>query len=326
MRSLFVVLTGLLFFCSLSSYSANKKPTQISIGTGNIVGLYYPTGGAICQAINKEEKNLNIHCVVEATSGSLQNLELLEQNKIQFAIVQSDWQYHAYKGTEAFKDKKQLSNLRSVFSIHGEPFTVVVRKNSDIKNFTELKGHAIDIGEAGSGANATMRKFMKAMGWTEQDFKSVTQSPLKEQGQMLCDNKTDAFISMFGHPNATLKEIALTCPVKIVPVESDKIKELTKISPFYVPMQIKANEYRGTEVNINTFGAKATLVTTTAVPNWIVYDVVKVLFNNIETFKKAHPAFADLTPQSMMVGNSAPYAEGALQFYKEKGWIFNLAE
>ncbi len=302
--------------------------TNITIATGDINGLYYPIGSAICNQINQHQQDLKLHCTAKPTSGTIENLQLLQKGKVQFAMVQSDWQNYAYRGTAQSPFKAPDHALRSVFAIHGEPFTVVVSAKSNINNLTDLKGKRIDIGADGSGAEATMRKIMRRLNWQDSDFKLVKTSPLKEQAELLCAGKIDAFIAMLGHPNHEVRELAATCPIKIINVENPQINLLLKTNPFYVPMLINPDHhnYPGVEKPVKTFGVQATLVTNTDVPNWIVYNVVKTVFNNLETLKRAHPALLDLNPKGMLVGNSAPYAEGALQYYKERGWIFNMAQ
>ena len=128
----------------------------ITIGTGGVTGVYYPTGGAICRLVNKGRKEHGVRCSVESTGGSVYNINTIREGELEFGVAQSDWQYHAYNGTSKFADAGPFEKLRAVFSVHPEPFTVVARADSGIKNFEDLKGKRVNIGNPGSGQRGTM--------------------------------------------------------------------------------------------------------------------------------------------------------------------------
>ncbi|MEL6735950.1 MAG: TAXI family TRAP transporter solute-binding subunit, partial [Pseudomonadota bacterium] len=127
----------------------------ISIGTGGVTGVYYPTGGAICRLVNKGRKEHGIRCAVESTGGSVYNINTIKAGELTFGVAQSDWQHHAYNGTSKFKDNP-FPKVRAVFSVHPEPFTLLVRKDSGITSFEGLKGKRVNVGNPGSGQRATM--------------------------------------------------------------------------------------------------------------------------------------------------------------------------
>ncbi|MGR3518992.1 MAG: TAXI family TRAP transporter solute-binding subunit, partial [Roseovarius sp.] len=90
----------------------------ITIGTGGVTGVYYPTGGAICRLVNKGRKDHGIRCSVESTGGSIYNIKTIRAGELEFGVAQSDWQYHAYNGTSKFSDEGAFKGLRAVFSVH----------------------------------------------------------------------------------------------------------------------------------------------------------------------------------------------------------------
>jgi TRAP transporter TAXI family solute receptor len=323
---LIAALTSTLFTFPTLVSAQNTDDTEITIGTGDIIGLYYPTGGAICKLLNEKKIAEHIECSVIATDGSVDNLNKLRQGSIDFGIVQSDWQFHAYNGSSIFAEQAPFEQLRAVFAIHGEPMTVVARADANIHSITDLKGKRLDIGAPGSGNNATMKRVMQALGWTEADFAALQEYPANQQGEALCENKIDAFVYTVGHPNQEIKETALACPIRLINVDSKEIRDMTDANPFYVPMVIPPGMYKGNEVPIKTFGVQATFVTTSEVADQVVYDVVKTVFSHFQEFKQLHPALANLTPQMMLIGNAAPFAGGALKYYKERGWIIDIAD
>ncbi len=302
--------------------AAAHAESFITIGTGGVTGVYYPTGGAICRLVNKMRKDTGIRCSVESTGGSIYNLNTIREGELEFGVAQSDWQYHAYNGTSKFKDQGPFKDLRAVFSIHPEPFTVVARADAGIKTFADLKGKRVNIGNPGSGQRGTMEVLMKALGWTTSDFALATELKASEQSAALCDNQIDAMVYTVGHPSGSIQEATTSCDSVLVPVEGPAVDKLVADNSFYRTATIPGGMYRGNPNDVNTFGVGATLVTSAKVPDEVVYTVVKAVFDNFDDFKKLHPAFANLSEKQMISdGLSAPLHPGAVKYYKERGWL-----
>lgn len=292
----------------------------ITIGTGGVTGVYYPTGGAICRLVNKGRKKHGVRCSVESTGGSIYNLNTIRAGELDMGVVQSDWQYHAYHGSSKFKDKGANKDLRAVFSVHPEPFTVVARKDSGIKTFDDLKGKRVNIGNPGSGQHGTMEVVMAAKGWTNKAFSLVSELKAAEQSQALCDNKIDAMIYTVGHPNGSIKEATTTCDTVLVSVNGPDIEKLVAKNSYYRMTTIPGGMYKGTPDDTATFGVGATFVSSTNTPADMVYHVVKSVFENFDRFRKLHPAFSNLKKAEMAKdGLSAPLHDGAKRYYKEAG-------
>ncbi len=296
-----------------------SKQNFISIGTGGLTGVYYPTGGAICRLLNQERKKHGIRCSVESTGGSIFNLNTIHNNELDFGVVQSDWQYHAYNGTSKFQEKGPNKKLRAIFSIHSEPFTLIARKDSGIHVLNDLKGKRVNIGNPGSGQRGTMDVLMAKMGWQNSDFSIASELKASEMSRALCDNKIDAFVYVVGHPNASIKEASTTCDAILIPVTGDAVDALLEAAPYYATAIIPGSMYRGSPEDTTTFGVKATLVSSTNVDEEVVYQLVKAVFENMDTLRKLHPAFRHLKKADMLKGNSAPFHPGAIRYYKEVG-------
>jgi uncharacterized protein len=308
-----------LLACLLPLVAVGAEQRFTSIGTGGLTGVYYPTGGAICRLLNKERRSHGIRCSVESTGGSIFNLNALASGELDFGVAQSDWQYHAYKGSSKFSEQGANDNLRAVFSIHSEPFTVMARDDSGINAFADLPGKRVNIGNPGSGQRGTMEVLMQALGWNKDDFKLVSELKATEQARALCDNKIDAMIYTVGHPNASIKEAATVCEAHLVPVTGKVVSELIASYPYYAKALIPGGLYRGSDSDTPTFGVKATLVTSARVDDDVVYRLVKAVFENLDNFRQLHPAFAHLKAADMLKGNSAPFHPGAIRYYKEAG-------
>jgi uncharacterized protein len=308
-------LVGLLL--TIPAWAGDQVFT--SIGTGGITGVYYPTGGAICRLMSRTRKEHNIRCSVESTGGSIFNLNVIRSGEMDFGVVQSDWQFHAYNGSSKFKDQGANNKLRAVFSIHSEPFTLVARKDSGISSFADLKGKRVNIGNPGSGQRGNMELLMEKYGWSKSDFTLASELKASEQSSAMCDNKIDAIVYTVGHPNASIKEAATSCQSILIPVSGPIIDELISSTPYYAPTAIPGGMYQGSDQDTPTFGVKATLVTSSDVSDEVVYQLVKAVFDNFDAFQGLHPAFGHLNKQDMLLGNSAPLHPGAIRYYKEKG-------
>ena len=307
---------------SIAPDSVRAQENIMTIGTGSVTGVYYPAGGAICRLVNRGRKDHGLRCFVESTGGSIYNIRALHDGEISFGIAQSDWQYNAYRGEGVFADGPPFRDLRSVFSLHSEMFTVAVGKNSNIKNFTELKGKRVNIGDAGSGMREIMQSLMEAQGWTKHSFSEATEMKPSDAAKALCDGKIDVMVFAAGHPNGLIQEITGNCGAKLIPVEGETVDKLLKAIPFYARTAIPGGMYQGNPQNTATFGVKATLITTADADEESVYQLVKAVFDNFESFKTLHFVFATLDKDRMVsAGLTAPLHPGALRYYKEVGLI-----
>ena len=300
---------------------AGAQQKFISIGTGGVTGVYYPTGGAICRLVNKNRKEHGIRCSAESTGGSIYNINTLRAGELEFGVAQSDWQFHAYNGTSKFKDQGKFEKLRAVFSVHPEPVTVIASDASGVMNITDLKGKRMNIGNPGSGTRGTWEVLEAALGWQRSDLKLAAEMKSAETGQAVCDGKIDAYFWLVGHPSALTQESLATCDAHLVDVTGPEIDKLVADNSYYRTAKIPAGMYNN-EKDIQTFGVGATFVSSTDVPDDVVYVVVKAVFENFDQFKKLHPAFANLEPEQMISDSlSAPLHPGAVKYYKEKGWM-----
>lgn len=310
----------------MSAATAETSSKYITIGTGGVTGVYYPAGGAICRLVNRGRKEHGIRCSVESTGGSVYNLNAMRSNELDIAVAQSDWQYHSYNGTGPFADVGADKDLRALFSLHSEPFTVVARTDSGVKTLDDLKDKRVNIGNPGSGMRATMEVIMEKKGWTKETFKLASELKASEQSQALCDNKIDVMIYTAGHPNGAIQEVTTSCDTKIIPVEGAEVDALVKDYPFYAYATIPGGMYSGNPDDIKTFGVKATFVSSAKVDSSVIYEVVRSIFDNFDNFKTLHPVFSTLEPSRLITeGNSAPLHDGAAKYFKEKGLLKDAA-
>ncbi len=321
MRKLWITLLSAAVLClGLSSFSFARM-TYVTIGTGGVTGVYYPTGGAISRIVNKKSKIYHLKVTVESTGGSVFNINAVCNGDLEFGICQSDRQYQAWYGMKEWKGHPQ-KKLRSLFSIHPESVTLIASDASGIYSLKDLKGKRVAIGNPGSGQLGNSRDALWLAGLTEKDIKAEYIKAV-EAAEALQDERIDAYFYTVGHPNGSIKEAtAGRIKVHIVPIPN--VEPLLKKYPYYAKAYIPKKFYpnlTNKEDMIPTFGVKATFVTSVDVPVKVVYPIVKEVFDNFQSFKKLHPAYSTLTKKKMLQGLTAPLHPGAIKYYKESGLI-----
>ena len=311
-----------LAIATLGTSSAIAQQKFMTVGTGGVTGVYYAAGGAICRLVNKDRAKHGIRCSVESTGGSVFNVNTIKAGELDLGFAQSDVQFNAAKGVAQFKDAGAYADLRAVFSVHPEPFTVLARKESGVKSFADFKGKRFNVGNPGSGTRASMEELLGAMGWKMSDFALASELKADEHGPALCDGKIDGFFYAVGHPSANIQDPTTSCGAQLVALAGPAVDKLVAEKPYYAKATIPGGLYPNNPNTAQTYGVLATLVASSKTPAETVYQVVKAVFDNFDEFKKLHPALANLKPEDMTQnGLSAPLHEGALRYYKEKGWV-----
>ncbi|ASR91320.1 C4-dicarboxylate ABC transporter substrate-binding protein [Alcaligenes faecalis] len=306
----------------LSPLPASAQQKFVSIGTGGVTGVYYAAGGAICRLVNKDRGTDGVRCSVESTGGSVFNVNTIKAGELDLGVVQSDVGYNAYNGEGQFKDGGAYKKLRSVFSIHPEPFTVLSRKEANVSKFDDFKGKRFNVGNPGSGTRASMDQLLQAMGLDNSFFSLASELRPDEHGPALCDGKIDGFIYGVGHPSANIQDPTTSCGAKLVPLTGPAVDKLVETYPYYAKVAIPGGLYPNNPDDVQTYGVLATFVTSEDVPEESVYNVVKAVFDNFDDFKRLHPALANLKKEDMVKnGLSAPLHKGAEKYFKEKGLL-----
>lgn len=301
---------------------ATAQQTFITIGTGGVTGVYYPTGGAICRLVNKGRKEHGVRCSVESTGGSVYNIRTIREGELDFGVAQSDVQSAAMEGVRAFDGDEPYGDLRAVFSVHPEPLHVMVRADAGINSVMDMKGKRVNIGNPGSGTRVLAGVLMDAAGVTPDDFSLAAELKSSEQAAALCDGKIDAAIWAAGLPNGSSMEATSTCDIKILDLTSSGMETVLAENPAYAAATIPGGMYPGNDGDIMSWGPKATFVTDASASDDVVYVLVKSIFENFDDFKRLHPAFGRLTEEGMISdGLSAPLHPGAVKYYTERGWM-----
>jgi len=297
------------------------QAAKVLIGTGSISGDYDQLGWVICRTINRHTPGID--CRTHETSGSTSNLTNVQSGSLELGIARSDKHYHAVSRTGSFEFMDaSYDRIRSLFSLHVDPFTIVALKNSGILHIDDLKGKRINIGNPGSEQRIAMEVVMVAKGWTKKNFQLATELSATQQSLSLCHNRVQAIVSTKAHPNELTRKALALCNANLVDISGSAIDGLVEKNAYYEHTVIPSGVYGRQENSTKTFGLLATVITSTDVDADLVYQIVKGLFEHFDGFRRMHKSFGSLTPQKMITeGLSAPLHEGALRYYREKGWM-----
>ncbi len=307
------VTVATLFVATLDA----AHPTSVTIGTGALTGIYYPTGGTICYMVNSHKAKHGIACRIENTAGSEYNARMIEAGKLEFGVVQSDVGYNAFAGVEPFAEK--AAQLRSVFSLHTETLTLVALKSAGIQKLADIKGKRVNLGNPGSGPRQSVLHLLKACGLKQRQLAKAGSLHADEVTNALLDNRLDAYFHFVGHPSPNIESAATFTDIDLVDISGSCIDKLVAERPFYVKATIPAGTYRGVDNEVETISTRATLLASKAVPEQVVYHLVKSIFDNLQEFKDLHPIYEGLTAESMTRALPVPWHRGAVKYFKEKG-------
>ncbi|WP_019672925.1 TAXI family TRAP transporter solute-binding subunit [Psychrobacter lutiphocae] len=290
----------------------------MTIGTGGVTGTYYPTGGAICRMVKAAESP--IRCSVESTGGSVYNVNTIKAGELDFGISQSDTAYQAFKGEGKFSDAP-VPELRSVLAIYPELLSLIVRKDAGIEKLEDVKGKRINVDVPGSGNRMTAEAVFAASGISLDDLAFANELKASEGPTMLKDKKVDGYFYMVGHPTANIKDAANSVAINLVPIEGAGVDKLVAENPYYAKGTILAEYYEGVEQDIPSIGVKAVLVTREDMAEDAVTTITKAVLDNFDEFKESHPAYKNITKESLLEGLAVPQHPAAAAVFEEAGIV-----
>ena len=299
----------LLPLCALSALLPFGSQA-LTIGTGPLNGVYYPTGGAICRVLNAGHALHGDSCTVQSTRGSMANLKALGKGEVQLALVQSDVLHHALHGTGPFSGQGANHELRSLFRLYQESLTLLAAPDSGITTLADIEGKRVYPGNSGAGEQITSQALMAVMGWQPGQFVAYQLKSNSEPLEGLCDGSLDAAFVVAGHPSQAVGDLISRCKVRLIPIEGEQIDTLLKQHPFYQRSRIAANLYPGQTASINNIGMSAELVALASLPDPIVRTVRDTLLARIKQFSRLHPALSKVTPEQLQAQTELPLHAG----------------
>jgi len=315
--SCWVVLALGLQACSVIQY----RP-EVVIGTSRPGGVYFPLGDSICRMINLDSPTRGLRCAAYPSRGPVTNIESLHDGRIDVGIVQSDVLSDAINGRGPFTSQGPDSELRVLFTGQTEAFTIVARRNLEIRAAADLRGKRINLGSPGSGERVSMNRVMTALGFAPTDFAAARELPLALQHAAFCAHELDAIVYTVRHPNGLVDDVIRTCEGVLVNVSGPQIESLLANQSEYSRSVIPGNTYASNSEAIATIGVRTAIITSARLPETVAYEITKAVFENIDDFRRLHPDFATLLPHDMVPSASGvPVHKGAARYYRERGWL-----
>ncbi|MEJ2469975.1 MAG: TAXI family TRAP transporter solute-binding subunit [Desulfuromonadales bacterium] len=314
-----------VFLMEASSRTPDEE-VFVSIGGGSMSGVYFPTGLAIAEMINAKREDYGIRATVEVTPGSTFNLNAIMAGYMDFGMTQADKQYHAIEGMVEWADKGPQQELRSVFSLYPETVTLIAADDAGINTIEDLKGKRVSLGNPGSSHHRVIINILNAFGIDpETDIQADTVFA-SEAPALLEDGLIDAYFFTVGHPNDTVQRgLSRSRRAHIVPIAGPAVDKLITEKVYYtryrIPMKRLYPDLPVAVDDVDTVAVLATLSTSSAVPEQVVYVLTKEVFEHLEFFRQFHPALHVLTKEGMLKGLHAPLHPGAMKYYRESGLI-----
>jgi uncharacterized protein len=286
--------------------------------------VYFAVGNAMCRLFERAretKQGAQGACAASATGGSSANVEALRTGTVQFALVQSDVAYHAARGTGRFVDRK-MEKLRTVFSLHVEPFQLLVLPGLGIGGFADAAGRKINLGPKGSAQHDAVTGLLRLHGVNDGVIAQLPTMPPALQSQALCDGDLEAAGMLIGYPNAAFSAAMGKCGAQLLDVDTAQVRKFVAERNFYTPTKIPKGAYPSLNRDVTTFGVLALLTTTDDASADSVYALVRATFERLDNLKAMHPALGRLEPSRMIRdGIVAPLHEGAIRYYRERGWM-----
>lgn len=291
-----------------------------TIGTGAVTGTYYPTGGTICRFVNKKKAETKLHCSLEATGGSVYNINSLMSGNLDLAIAQSDVIYQAHNGIGRYADNP-FPDLRAVMAIYPELLALVVNQAAGIEKLQDIHDKRINIGNPGSGNEATAKILLEEANIKLEDLALAEKLTATECPRALQDKKIDGYFYMVGHPTANIREAANLVDIDILPLAGEMVDSMIKKYPYFSKGIIPGEVYNGIEEEVPSFGVKAVLITHVNESDNVVKIILESVVNNFEAFKRLHPSYQTITKESLVEGVSAPLHPAAEAFFEKEGLL-----
>jgi len=310
-----VAAIGLLGLTGCSGGEGSKREF-ISVGTAPIGGVFYTVGSAVCEVVNEAQGDLDWRVSAESTGGSMENIRLLSQGKLQFAMSNSSITYFAVRGEEGWEEKHATQSVMTLFPNVAQ---FVVPADSEIQSIADLRGKRVYLGPEGAGFEYFVRPILAAHGLSLEDLDARYGSQ-QSAVDLLGDGAVDAAMIGGGIPSPALSQIAQANPVRLVPFDEDARSTLIADYPFFEEATIPGGTYEGLDNDFAGLNVgSAHLVTDESVDEEMVYQFTKLVWENRAKIAERHRAARAITEKNAVRNNGTQFHAGAIRFYTEAG-------
>lgn len=296
--------------------STSKSPILITIGTGTVGGGWYSMGGALANVLTEYMPNASVTSI--ATNASLENMSMLQANKLEIGMANTDVVYQSYYGLNDYAKYEDLNTLCMMDEIY---LTLLVAKDSGIESFADMKGKRLGTGTAGSGLYLMVEAILGAYGWTYDDVVPY-QASTAQQGDALKDGNIDAACFLMtgrSGASASIVEMVSTFDCHLIPFDDEQIKALNEACPYYLDDYIPGGWVESNSEPVHTFGVNTQMLVRSDMDEQVAYDLIKTIVEHLDGLTAIHPAFSVMTDDYIASGMSLPLHPGAERYLKEIG-------
>ncbi|MDX5359113.1 MAG: TAXI family TRAP transporter solute-binding subunit [Rhodobacterales bacterium] len=299
---------------SLGAATTDARAEFINVLTGGTSGVYYPLGVALSELY--AEGIPGARTQVQATKASVENLNLLASGRGEVAFALGDSVMAGWEGKQEAGFKAPLKNLRAIGGMYDNYIQIIAEKSAGITTVTDLKGKTISVGAPASGTELNARAIFGGAGMSYDDMAKVEFLPYSESAELIKNRQLQSTLQSSGLGAAFIKDLATTHEITIVAVPADVVE---KIGAPYKPSVIPAGTYNGQTADVPTAAVTNILVTSDKVSEETVYQMTKLMFENIAKLKAAHSAASALDPAKAVQALPIPLHPGAEKYYREIG-------
>ncbi|SEQ81794.1 TAXI family TRAP transporter solute-binding subunit [Piscibacillus halophilus] len=282
-----------------------------TIATGGSSGPYNIIATTLSEVYTDE---LNVNSRTQTTGASVENINLLKEEKVEMAFVMSDVLSQAVEGTESFD--APVENVQQIATLYPNYVQVVTTADSGIETLDDLEGKRVAVGDQNSGVEVNARTLLEGHGITYDDIE-VDYLGYAEAADGLRSGQIDAAFLTSGLPNSSVLELAESVDLKIVTIEKEKVEEIAQDKEYFVSLEIPEGTYDNEEP-IETAAIMNALVVRSDLSEDDVYKLTETLFNNLDQLENSHQAASDITLEDAQEGMVAPIHPGAERYYNEQ--------
>ncbi|MBM3521328.1 MAG: TAXI family TRAP transporter solute-binding subunit [Alphaproteobacteria bacterium] len=301
------------------------------IGTGGAGGTYFPIGGLMANAISAPPGSTpcdqggacgvpGLVAIAQTTNASVANVTGVQGGQMESGLAAADIVYQSVNGLGRF-DRK-FDRVRVIANLFPEHMHLVLPKGGKLGGIKDLKGKRVGIFTAGSGTQVVVLELFKIYGIAKSDIQAAELNP-QQSADRMADGQLDAFFIVGGTPLAAIAQLAATKGIELYELSAQERADFLKAVPYYYEDVIKAGTYEGQRADIKTVAVGAQWVVGSTVPDQLVYDITKALWNDNSRrlFDAGHAKARDIQLASALKAVNTPLHAGAERFYKEKGLI-----
>jgi uncharacterized protein len=313
-------LMGLVFAACLLAVGISTSvcaaspdwPKSLTLGTASPGGVYYVYGEELAKILTEK---LGIPVNPFPTQGPVHNVKLVDGGTAQLGMITMGVALQGWNGTGDWTGGKTFRNVRALFPMYDTPFQAVVLRRSDITTVSQLDKKRFGVGPRAGTGGTYIPAIMKILGISAE----LNYASFEEMVAALFAGRHDAFVTLTGAPMPAIQKAEMTEPITLISLSPEQIDAIRKAMPEFSPSRIAARTYRSLDKDYVTFGVYNFTVGRADLPDDLVYQLVKAVFDNQPRLVKASSTAHETIPQNVEKDTFLPFHPGAVRYYREIG-------